>query len=187
MRRFLGWLLFHANKNPEDRASFYPIKEKILRRWGRRVGDDLQHIPGKRCNRCKNGLHWHFISDMHMYGWEECWHCGGTGWYKSEKWVLLHNYDLGGYRFHIPGSTFRGEMQKPALPIGGEVIEGYIEHWSNGQFWLDDECELWLYVLFCPLKIPTVAYLKSHYIADVPLYLPILFCANAANKLKELD
>ena len=50
----IGRLLHIANSYPEavDKKRFYAMKDRILRRYGRRDGFDIQHVAGKKCWSC---------------------------------------------------------------------------------------------------------------------------------------
>jgi hypothetical protein len=146
LRLLLGFLLFHANRDPLEKKSFYAIKERLLRRYGKKVGADVQHLAGVRCNRCDRGRHWHWIYDWHGFGYESCWHCDGTGWYKPERWVLLLRIQVGGHIFHRPVSTAYYECWLPPT-VRARVLDGYVKHPSS-PFHLSRECCLWLYLFF---------------------------------------
>jgi len=148
IRSLLGFLIHHGNTDPLDKDAFYRIKDKILRRWGTVVGFDVQHLPGMKCNCCRNGYHWHWIYDWGAYGWEKCWHCGGTSWYKQERWILLLRYRLGNHDLHRPVSFLKGEWSnKPSSLLAGRFIEGFINH-SNSPHHLNRECALWLFLFY---------------------------------------
>jgi hypothetical protein len=145
----LGFLVHYANTDPLDKENFYRIKDKILRRFGTPVGNDLQLLEGVRCNRCVNGRYWHWIYDSHCYGWEQCWQCSGTSWFKPRRYVLLKKYRLGRWYFHRPVSSFEDYKFKFVVPFffRNKYIDGYIDH-SNYYGWLSWECCLWLYLMF---------------------------------------
>jgi len=50
----LSWLLHHANRslNWGDKKYFYPIKNKILSKYGKYVKYGIQFIEGKKCYTC---------------------------------------------------------------------------------------------------------------------------------------
>lgn len=184
----LGWLLFHANRNPIDRDTFYPLKDKLLHRWGKRMGDDLQHLEGLRCNRCNNGRHWHWVYDMHAFGYEPCWHCNGTGWFKPERWVLLNRYKLGTHEFHLPIcelTALRGPMKPPTRLLNGHIIEGYVRH-DGVKFLLSQECSLWLYLVFDRPNLKKIAHQGDGYLKCPPLTRPFVFAINLPNQLQIL-
>lgn len=118
----IAWLLHRANARPPltYRSEFYALKDRLLHRYGRRVGDDLQHIV----KRCWNG---------------PCWRCDDTGIY-DQFWVRLERWQLGGRLFHRPL-----ERQRLAVP-GPATITGFIRHQDYGA--LSAECALWLGLLF---------------------------------------
>jgi hypothetical protein len=99
----LSWLLHHANRHTKS-ESFYKIKDEILTRYGKQVGYDIQHIPGKTCNSCGGrGQHPKYSNTppYKIYDWADCYHCWG-GWYKFPKWICLARIEFGTYIFHKP-------------------------------------------------------------------------------------
>jgi hypothetical protein len=132
--RFLGWLLWHANAvmgSSVDRFAAYAIKERILRRHGSLVGEDIQHIK-RECYGCRGSGYY--------YAGEECYRCGGTGVY-DEKWIRLERWELGGHIFHRP----IGNM---ARPMNGMVtVEGRIYH-DDRNHAASSDALLWLALVF---------------------------------------
>jgi len=116
---FIAWLVFQANSNPW--TGFYPLKDKLLKQYGKTIGYEYQHFDALKCNRCYKGV-WTSYDGMHS---ERCWCCKGTGIYKPEIWVGLAKYQLGRYEFHLPV----GKSEKPdPKPHPSFVIEGKIRH-----------------------------------------------------------
>ncbi|TAK51462.1 MAG: hypothetical protein EPO24_15860 [Bacteroidetes bacterium] len=147
MRRLLGFLLFHANHNPEYKEEFYAIKRTILKRWGTFIDYELQHFTGVRCNRCISGIDEYSVAwgdDDELNYDASCYACGGTGWYKEERWVLLKKSKLGRYVFHTPISSAYGDIEHP---ITIKVIEGYISH-TGIPSQKNRECALLLFLLY---------------------------------------
>jgi len=132
--KFLAWLLWHANAvmgSSVDRFAAYAIKERILRRWGRLVGEDIQHIK-RECYSCDGSGYY--------YAGEDCWLCGGTGIY-DEKWIRLERWEFGGHIFHRP----IGNMWPPMN--GMVTVEGRIYHTDRNDAASNDAL-LWLALLF---------------------------------------
>jgi len=119
--KILAWLLHHANREGKDKL-FYNIKSKILSRYGKFVGWDIQFIEGKECWSC-NG------SGTFKSWWkmpELCWSCMGTGWYKDPVWNILERIEFGNYTLHQPQER---RYTKPAIAnIPSTYFEGYINH-----------------------------------------------------------
>jgi len=136
----LSFLLHHANRLVwilDDKQSFYTIKDSLLKQYGQFVRYDVQHIPGKRCRSCKgSGEHVKYSWDppYEAYGWDMCWRCNGTGWFKLPQWNLLSVLSFGSYCFHSPKKReycVKNPWTEEALgwePSKELVIEGYIEH-----------------------------------------------------------
>ena len=88
-QRLLARLLHVANSSPPfDRQSFYAVKDRLLRRHGQVVGQDVQHLRrecwGDGSGKC----------DPH------CLRCYGTGVY-TERWVHLSRWQWLTYTFHL--------------------------------------------------------------------------------------
>ena len=149
----LAFILHTANRNikneeKEVQDAFYKIKDAILKRWGKGVGYDVQHIKGVRCNSCDgHGRHWKYGHNGKRYDYDDCWHCWG-GWYKLPIWVALHRIKLGRYVFHKPlkrhecvGNPF-SEEEIGWKVTDSPVIHGYIDHASH---WFGDYAMLILF------------------------------------------
>jgi hypothetical protein len=134
-RLLLSWLLHHANRHTKS-ESFYAIKDQILSKYGKHIGYDVQHIPGKKCNSCGGkGQHPKYSNrpPYNIYDWADCYRCWG-GWYKFPKWICLARIQFGRYVFHKPLKR-EERVTNPFTTdeIGWTVtdrpvIKGYIEH-----------------------------------------------------------
>ncbi len=118
----VAWLLHHANAHPpmHQRERFYHLKDRLLKRYGRRTGTDLQHIV----KACWDG---------------PCPRCHHTGVWE-ESYITLERWQLGRYPFHRP-------LERLAAPRGPVTIEGYISH-PGHSLRTSRECALWLALLF---------------------------------------
>jgi hypothetical protein len=128
MQRILARLLHLANTSPPAvyRAGFYGIKDRLLRRHGKLIGHEWQHIV-HHCWRCEE------------YGFSRhCRRCGGTGVYQ-QFWVQLERWAWRGYLFHRPCARV---WQKPEESV---AIDGYVKHASYGR--KAQEANLWLAML----------------------------------------
>jgi hypothetical protein len=136
VRLILSWLLHQANRCDDRREQFYPIKDRILQRYGKEVGYDIQHITGKKCHSC-GGKGYHTYYSMYppysAYDWKDCWHCT-SGWYKLPQWNCLARIRFGRYTFHRPLKREHAvrtpwtENEMGWKVMDRPVIEGYIEH-----------------------------------------------------------
>jgi hypothetical protein len=129
--RILSYLLHHANREYRS-DEFYQVKDKILTKYGKVVGHDVQHIPGKKCFACDGTGEPLWINDQDD---ENCSRCYGDGWYKRPKWILLQRVQFGKYIFHKPiYRTTQVENlyhEYSSLPATVPVIEGYISHTAS--------------------------------------------------------
>lgn len=131
MKLILSRLLHHANRETKD-EEFYRIKDRILTRYGKVVGHDVQFIEGKKCTSCQGrGYHYKYGRDGQVYDQADCYHCW-WGWYKHPAWVLLQRIQFGKYIFHKPiqkefriKNPFTKELGCNVTDI---VIAGYIDH-----------------------------------------------------------
>lgn len=125
----LGWLLGLANANPGVyRRDFYAMKDRILWRFGRQCGEDVQRIV-REC--------WGSDDQIGCEG-ATCRRCGGTGAWDTSL-ILLQRWTLGGRIFHRPDRRVYGD--------GWHVsIEGRIQHRVN--FRAANEARLWLALCF---------------------------------------
>lgn len=129
---FLSTLLHHANR--ETKADqFYKIKDRILSKYGKVVGYDVQFIEGKICHSCNgNGVHKKVSWSGWVYDIQPCFRCW-NGWYKQPTWVLLQRIQFHKYIFHKPVKRETGGKENPFKEVAGwnineEVISGYIDH-----------------------------------------------------------
>lgn len=137
IKKAIARLLHIANTNPPIRRSFYRMKDSILKRYGTPDGVDWQHFEGKRCWSCDGTGVWEsWYSDYQ----DDCYKCGGDGWYKLEKWVRLERIKFEKYTFHSPDGCV---YEDP----GGTPIKGFIEH-RQEYGWHVDEAAAWLALLF---------------------------------------
>lgn len=130
--RVVAWLLVHANADPgiaSQRRDFYALKDRLLKRWGRVVGDDVQEIV----DRC-----WGYYDDGRCLG-RGCGKCGGSGVF-SRRRVLLERWEIAGRVFHRPVGPYYGD--RPA-DIQGRIVH---EPWSHSRASVD--ARLWLALLF---------------------------------------
>jgi hypothetical protein len=127
--RFVAWLLHLANADPPitRRREFYALKQRLVERWGVRVGDDVQRYRrecyGYQFDGCEG---------------KTCRKCYGTGVF-SESWVLLERWEFGGYVFHRPVG--------PTRPRAVDYIDGRITH-AGVSHRAANEAALWLALLF---------------------------------------
>lgn len=132
--RFLSRLLWLANAQMSsciDRTAGYAIKERILRRWGALVGEDIQHIK-RMCYGCDgSGEYWTGA---------DCYRCAGSGIY-DEKWIRLERWELAGRVFHRPA----GYMSRPMN--GMVTVEGRIIH-ERPNLRACEEALFWLALMF---------------------------------------
>lgn len=144
----IAFILHAANRNikghsPSELVAFYYIKDKILQRWGKVAGYDVQKIDGVRCRSCDGTGRYDRYSNYppyKVYDSEPCWHCV-SGWYWLPRWVCLQRIKLGPYEFHKPlkrEEAIRNPFTKEEL--GWEVserpvIKGYIDHKNH---WFGD-------------------------------------------------
>lgn len=118
----LSSLLFHANKSKDK--EFYPIKNRILTKYGRKTDTVVQFIDGKKCINCGGtGNHTYFDWNGFAYDNDICWRCNGTGWFKRPRWNWLDIVQFGKYSFHQPFTT---TYEAPTENV--RVFEGYVEH-----------------------------------------------------------
>jgi hypothetical protein len=130
IKRILSYLLHHANREYRS-DEFYRVKDKILTKYSKVVGHDVQFIEGKTCRSCGGrGYHekisWETGEVYDTVGCSRCW----GGWYKQPTWVLLQRLKFGKYIFHKPIVRKFGK-KNPFIedyPLSNEVIEGYIDH-----------------------------------------------------------
>lgn len=141
-RYILGFLLHLANRDVDliTKDKFYPIKNRILLKYGTRVGEEIQHIR-KECHSCDaTGI---YRSEYKPK--ETCWSCDGTGIYE-QYWTRLDKYKLGKWYFHNP--TKRQYEYEPLFEgVALPVIKGYIHH-DRPKYRLGREAMLWLFLIY---------------------------------------
>lgn len=141
MKRLLGLFLHIANSSPPiiGRKEFYELKTRLLKRWGRLVANDWQHIV-KECWNCEGR------------GTIGCYRCRTYGmgdgiW--DEFYVWLERWKLGNYEFHIPRERIRSGQAHVMWGAMAAPIEGYITH-KRYPYYLSSECWYWLLIFFQP-------------------------------------
>jgi hypothetical protein len=135
-----AFILHHANRAIKDFAcgqyagDFYRVKDAILKKHGKAVGYDIQHIEGKKCFKCNGSGNYPRWDQYGIYDPDACWHCAGTGWYRDPQWICLERIAFGRYVFHRPlkreyGVTNPFTKEELGWDISTTpVINGYIEH-----------------------------------------------------------
>jgi len=119
----LSWLVHHANRESKN-DYFYRIKNRLLTKYGRFIGYDVQFIEGKKCNSCGGtGEHYRYGRYGQVYDYDDCYHCFG-GWYKQPHWNILSRIQFGKYVFHQP----KERVYKKPDQLSLSIIEGYIDH-----------------------------------------------------------
>ena len=134
-------MLHYANRDIPflGKEAFYEIKKEMLKKYGRPIGTDYQHIV-KECYTCDaSGI---FTSDYKLP--EPCWKCYGTGVF-SETVIHLVKYRFGKHEFHIPYHRVQ-IFKKSDLP-NVTFIEGYIRH-KAPRFHIGLECSLWILMFY---------------------------------------
>lgn len=125
-KKVLGKWLHISNSNPIHKFAFYEMKEKILDKYGIKLGIEYQEFT-RDCFTCNgSGL---YTGYSYPDGFEyhvPCNKCDGSGIYDF-YYVELFKYKLGNYYFHIPGQKlyYLTEEQNKNNP---KIIKGYIKH-----------------------------------------------------------
>lgn len=129
--RPLAWLLGLANAHPPlgCRREFYALKERLLARWGRVVGVDVQHL----------------IDECYGWGFNGCTYnryckCDGSGVFR-ERWVLLVRCEMGGRIFHSRPRPFVS-TPRPMATIRGRILHRRVSAHAA------TEAQLWLALVF---------------------------------------
>lgn len=120
MLKYFQDLFFVCNSGayPEKEYYFYPLKDKLLRKYGKPDGYDLQVIH-HRCWSCEGtGIYTHWDGDE-----EECEACEGTGIYRTVR-VILARYILGQSVYHIPSKDYN--LRDKSAPKN--IIDAFIVH-----------------------------------------------------------
>ena len=150
MNQFLQHQLWIANATPhyfEKRGVFYPLKDKLLKRFGESDGWDLQVIV-KDCWDCEGTgkADWWYEE-----GDDDCESCYGTGEYSRREYCLLR-YRLGDRIYHRPVDICEANELNIAVPSEKRsVISGRITHGSYDLSPLDGERALkWMLLRYQP-------------------------------------
>lgn len=158
-RRLIAWLLWQANGHPGAatyKSAFYAIKDRILTRYGKQIGYDVQEIE-KLCWLCDGkggeyrygGYYDERDAEYPPRTWEDCSFCRGIGVF-DRFWVKLEKHQLGPYRFHRPTDRTR-EVNIAQKWIAGmsskNLIRGYVTHKDRPEE-LAIEAHLWLMLLY---------------------------------------
>lgn len=130
-------MLFHANRyyfgGVKDKNIFYSIKNELLERFGKIVGQDLQFIEGKKCYSC-DGTGLFRKHTWRGSWWEHCWNCT-NGMYKPPFWSLLDVVKFGSYYFHQPNRRIYNATELIPIQHIPTKLHGYINHdytyWSE--------------------------------------------------------
>lgn len=119
----IGFLLQLANRDVDlvTKDKFYPLKQSLLKKYGKRIGEEIQHIK-KECYSCDGtGI---FSCDWKQP--EKCWSCCGSGIFE-QYWTRLERYKIGKWYFHNP--TKKQFFYDPLFEgVSLPVIQGYIHH-----------------------------------------------------------
>lgn len=138
IQRLLCTLLHYANAGVHwpHAEDFYPLKEKLLKRYGQFVGHQIQEIR-KECHGPWERV---FGERVGCLG-KRCPRCLGTGIYDI-RWVRLERWEWCGRVFHRP---IDASHITPSPYPPRDMIYGIIEHPDYGK--ASDEARLWLYLL----------------------------------------
>lgn len=131
MKWFLSTLLHHANRTIRTER-FYAIKNKLLARFGKIVGYDIQFIAGKECFTCDGTGIYHGYYPSGGRWSDTCNRCWG-GWYKAPTWNILAKVRFGKFTFHQPKERcYSEDAVREYLATNRcnahSVFDGYIEH-----------------------------------------------------------
>lgn len=115
---FLGEVLYLVNSNKPNRNSYFELKEKIVKKYGTKIGLDVQHVK------------------------KICYACHGTGWYEEgircykcqngiyhEFWTLLSKWQIGNRSFHLIDRRINEQYANDMINVGR--IEGLIVNNSS--------------------------------------------------------
>jgi hypothetical protein len=128
--RPLAWLLALANAGAGGimyRRDFYALKDRLLRRYGRVVGEDVQRIV----DEC-----WGY--DQEGCKGKGCRRCRGTGIWR-DRLILLERWELGDRVFHRPVREIYGAH---CATIVGRITHRDVHARTSA------EALLWLTLLF---------------------------------------
>ena len=118
MIAFLLWCANNSNHFISKDKNFYPLKKKLIEKYGDFVGYDYQHIK-EYCWTC-NGTGMYSKNNP-------CYHCGGTGIHK-EFVSILKKYKIGKYYFHTPIKRIDNWLPDFKNLLTNVTITGYIQH-----------------------------------------------------------
>ena len=117
IKYILGFLLKFPNSDTEHlpitKGEFYFVKQKLLKKYGKKICYDKQIIE-KICNTCRG---------LGEVGYRLCLHCDNGVW--KRIWVKLAVVKLGNNEFHYPKNKF--SISEPKFKAR-KLIEGYINH-----------------------------------------------------------
>jgi hypothetical protein len=139
----LGKLLFTANRgsySKDFRNNFYIVKYRILVRFGKHDGYDLQVIPPASCTICDNGIYKGRYMNWDEEHWDTCGRCKGLVQIPERK-IALERLKLGDYIFHQPAREVDVTL---ITPVGR--IDGYVNRPNYSKYKFD--CALILMLLF---------------------------------------
>lgn len=175
MNFILGYILHLANRDIPflHKEKFYAIKNKLLKKHGTFICNEIQHIK-KECNAC----HATGIYKCSYKLKETCWCCNGTGTY-LEFWVRLEKYKLGNFYFHNPIKKSNTILFEGV----SKHIEGYIEH-KAPKYRLGKEASLWLFLFF---DFETFKSVISIYGYPSKKRTPLVFLGNLIWKIRGFD
>lgn len=179
----LSTLLHYANRNVLHiyRNEFYEIKDNLLKKYGKYILNELQHIK-KKCYNCDG-------TGIFKCNWkpnEMCWSCGGSGIY-SEFWVLLKKYNFGSYYFHIPVTKYYNEKYLPEKIKEQNIIEGLIRK-ELPKYNLGLECMLILFLIYDLTtfkKVINFNYYRNGAITPLVFFGNILFLGKKFKKISK--
>lgn len=117
IKYIIGWLLHISNTNLayKFKKDFYKLKDKLVKKFGKKIGTDIQHIK-EICYQC-NGTG---IFESNWKPPEPCWYCF-NGYH--EYWTVLDKYKISKWTFHNPVEKLYIEPKTK-----NNIIEGYITH-----------------------------------------------------------
>ncbi len=135
LQRILAKLLHWSNANPpHNRTEFYALKTRLLHKYAKFCGHDLQVIT----KQCYGDGWWHY--DGGEPCGPNCCRCNGTGIF-DQRWIRLERWQWGRFLFHVPSGDTR--IKPDSAP--NSWIHGVIEHPDYGR--ISNEACLWLYLL----------------------------------------
>ena len=109
----------NAGLSRKELEYFYPLKEKLLKRFGKLDGYDWQYVE-KICFACDGTGE----PDTYYKEWEDwCEHCHGSGYWRR-FWTKLERRKIGSIVFHTPVKKFQSQPDEP-FEI---TINGYVNH-----------------------------------------------------------